>query len=230
MVENTSKTTENYFAELYNIDVKDKVRTKNGLSYLSWAAAWAEVKKRHPKAIYDVYEQRVKVPMPVSDSTGCVVYQEYGRPWFDDGTSGWVKVGVTINDIEYIERLPIMDYKNQPIPADKIRSTDANKAIQRALTKACARHGLGLYIYEGEDLPEESKELQKLREECYKLSIERAKLSAEAKKKVEDFCKSADENANGDARLIEDIDTLKKLKTQLMGIRVVKAKEKADNE
>ncbi len=229
MAENTSKATDNYFTELYNIDVRDKVKAKNGLSYLSWAAAWAEVKKKHPNATYTVYEQNLYSDsgVTINDTPLC---NSYPRPWFSDGTSGWVKVSVTINDIEYIERLPIMDYKNQPIPADKIRSTDANKAIQRALTKACARHGLGLYIYEGEDLPEESKEVQKLRGECYKLSIERAKLSAEAKKKVEDFCKSADENANGDARLIEDIDALKTLKTQLMGIRVVKAKEKADNE
>lgn len=227
MAENTSKPTDNYFTELYNIDVRDKVKAKNGLSYLSWAAAWAEVKKKHPNATYTVYEQNICYPLGVNCDMK-PAYNYYVRPWFDDGTSGWVKVSVTINDIEYIERLPIMDYKNQPIPADKIRSTDANKAIQRALTKACARHGLGLYIYEGEDLPEESKELQKLREECYKLSIERAKLSADAKKKVEDFCKSADENANGDARLIGDIDTLKKLKIQLMGIRVVKTKAKEE--
>ena len=47
-----------------------------------------------------------------------------------------------------------MDFKNQSIPFESIKSTDVNKAIQRSLTKACARHGLGLYIYAGEDLPE----------------------------------------------------------------------------
>ena len=50
-----------------------------------------------------------------------------------------------------------MDYKNNSIPADKITSTDANKAVKRALAKACAEHGLALYIYEGEDIPEQAK-------------------------------------------------------------------------
>ena len=51
-----------------------------------------------------------------------------------------------------------MDFKNKAIPYEQITSTDVNKAIQRSLTKACARHGLGLYIYAGEDLPEGEKE------------------------------------------------------------------------
>ena len=74
------------------------------------------------------------------------------RPWFDDGNTGWVKTGVTINGIEHIEDLPIMDFKNKSIPAKDITSSDANKSIQRSLTKACARHGVALWIYEGEDL------------------------------------------------------------------------------
>ena len=65
-----------------------------------------------------------------------------------------VKTGVTINGLEHIEFLPVMDYKNRSIPADSVTTFDINKAIQRSLTKACARHGLGLYIYAGEDLPE----------------------------------------------------------------------------
>ena len=48
-----------------------------------------------------------------------------------------------------------MDYKNKSISIENVTSFDVNKAIQRSLTKACARHGLGLYIYAGEDLPEE---------------------------------------------------------------------------
>ena len=47
-----------------------------------------------------------------------------------------------------------MDYKNNSIPVEKVTTMDVNKSIQRSLTKACARHGLGLYIYAGEDLPE----------------------------------------------------------------------------
>ena len=55
------------------------------------------------------------------------------------------------------QRSPVMDARNQSIPFDAVRSTDVNKAIQRSLTKACARHGLGLYIYAGEDLPESTE-------------------------------------------------------------------------
>jgi hypothetical protein len=65
-----------------------------------------------------------------------------------------VKTGVTIDGLEHIEYLPVMNYKNQSIPANAVTSFDVNKAIQRSLTKACARHGLGLYIYAGEDLPD----------------------------------------------------------------------------
>ena len=58
-----------------------------------------------------------------------------------------------INDQEHIEYLPVMDYRNNSILLDKITSVDVNKTIQRSLTKAIARHGLGLYVYAGEDLP-----------------------------------------------------------------------------
>ena len=134
----------NYFEVLNSINVSDKTEKKNGLTYLSWAWAWGEVKKLHPDANYKIYETE----------TGCI--------YWTDGKTAWVKTGVTINDIEHIEYLPVMDYKNKSIPVDSITSFDVNKAIQRSLTKAVARHGLGLYIYAGEDLPEqEQKEAPK---------------------------------------------------------------------
>lgn len=126
--------------ELLNaINVNGHTEQKNGLTYLSWAWAWAEVKKAYPGANYTIYE----------DSNG--------RPYHTDGRTCWVKTGVTIEGLEHIEYLPVMDYRNQSIPLEKVTSMDVNKAIQRSLTKACARHGLGLYIYAGEDLPEEEK-------------------------------------------------------------------------
>ena len=129
----------NYFRELNSIDCSDKVEKKNGLSYLAWAFAWGEVKKRFPDATYTIYEN------------------EAGWFYHTDGQTCWVKTGVTVNGIEHIEYLPVMDYKNQSIPQIKVTSFDVNKAIQRSLTKACARHGLGLYIYAGEDLPEDAE-------------------------------------------------------------------------
>lgn len=127
----------NYFIELNEINVNDKTEKKGTLTYLSWAWAWGELKKRHPDARYTVYENEV------------------GWPFFTDGKTAWVKVGVTVCDLEHIEYLPIMDYKNNSIPIEAITSFNMNTSIQRALTKAIARHGLGLYIYAGEDLPEQ---------------------------------------------------------------------------
>lgn len=124
------------FEVLNAINVNEHTEKKNGLTYLSWAWAWQEVKKAFPEATYTIYEN--------AD----------GWCYFTDGHTCWVKTGVTINDIEHIEYLPVMDYKNKSIPANAVTSFDVNKAIQRSLTKACARHGLGLYIYAGEDLPD----------------------------------------------------------------------------
>ena len=126
----------NYFVTLNNINVNDHTEKKNNLTYLSWAWAWGEVKKIHPDAVYTVYENND------------------GWNYFTDGKTCWVKTGVTVNGIEHIEYLPVMDFKNKSIPFDAVTSFDVNKTIQRSLTKACARHGLGLYIYAGEDLPE----------------------------------------------------------------------------
>lgn len=207
---------ENYFKQLYDIDVRGKTKTKNNLSYLSWAAAWSEVKKMFPDAIFKIYEQSIKV---TETFEGKVIEREIERPWFDDGNTGWVKTGVTINGIEHIEELPIMDFKNKSIAASNITSSDANKAIQRSLTKACARHGLGLYIYEGEDLPEESKEIGNLQAEIMEVIKKKSALSENAKEKVAKVCKEADISANGDPRLIEDIEVLKTLKKSLMAIR-----------
>ena len=128
---------DNYFTELYSVNVNGHTEKKNNLTYLSWAWAWGEIKKRHPDATYTVYEN--------AD----------GWNYHTDGRTCWVKTGVTVNGIEHIEYLPVMDYKNKSISIENVTSFDVNKAIQRSLTKACARHGLGLYIYAGEDLPEE---------------------------------------------------------------------------
>lgn len=128
--------SENYFVKLNSINVNDKTEKKNGLTYLSWAWAWAEVKKLYPDATYTIYEDA------------------NGRFYHTDGNTCWVKTGVTVNGIENIEYLPVMDFRNASIPVGKVTSFDVNKAVQRSLTKAVARHGLGLYIYAGEDLPE----------------------------------------------------------------------------
>lgn len=135
------KNEKSVFATLNAINVNEHVEKKDTgkvqLSYLSWAWAWAKVKENYPEASYTIYENKD------------------GWNYHTDGKTCWVKTGVTINGMEHIEYLPVMDNRNRSIPAESVTSFDVNKAIQRSLTKAAARHGLGLYIYAGEDLPEE---------------------------------------------------------------------------
>lgn len=128
------------FETLSAIDVSDHIEKKNGLSYLSWAWAWYILLKFYPSSTSEVYED------------------QNGRPWFDDGRSGWVKVSVTVEGITHTEYLPIMDNRNKSIPAERIDSFAANTAIQRCRTKAIGRHGLGISLYAGEDLPLEVAE------------------------------------------------------------------------
>ena len=97
---------ENIFNELNKIDVNDKVEKKNGLTYLSWAWAWGELKKRYPEAQYKIYENTLP--------SGYVVN------YFTDGRTAYVKTGVIINGLEHIEELPVMDYKNKSILLENI--------------------------------------------------------------------------------------------------------------
>lgn len=128
--------TKTPFEVLSAINCNGHTKKKNGLTYLSWAWAWQMVKQNFPLATYTVYEDRD------------------GRFYHTDGKTAWVKTGVTIEGTEHIEYLPVMDFRNASIALDKLTSFDVNKSIQRSLTKACARHGLGIYIFAGEDLPE----------------------------------------------------------------------------
>lgn len=134
------------FKTLNNINVNDHTERKNGLTYLAWAWAWGELKKLYPESFYTVYENKD------------------GLFYHTDGKTCWVKTGITLVDgekaLEHIEYLPVMDMRNKSIPVETVTSFDVNKAIQRSLTKAVARHGLGLYIYAGEDLPEDEAEAE----------------------------------------------------------------------
>lgn len=136
-MENNNKSV---FETLSAVNVSDKIEKKGNLSYLSWSYAWGEVKKRYPSAQYKVYERDTQQYGPIN--------------YFTDGMTCYVKVSVTIEGLEHVEMLPVMDYKNQAVPLAKVNSCLVNKSIQRAVTKACARHGLGLYVYAKEDLPE----------------------------------------------------------------------------
>jgi hypothetical protein len=117
-------------------NVNEHVEKKNGLSYLSWAWAWAEALKADPKASYKI--------------------EMFGDKCFMDinGTA-MVFVTVTMFDKPMTCQLPVMDYRNKAIPNPDAFAV--NTAIMRCMTKALALHGLGLYLYSGEDVPEEGK-------------------------------------------------------------------------
>ncbi len=134
------------FDKLYAIDVTAKTETKGprNLTYLAWASAWAIVKQHHSAASYVVYEN--------VSLDGLVLN------YFHDNSSCWVKVGtkLTPDGTEHIMTLPVMDYHYKSISREKVTSHDVNTAIQRCLVKSLAMHGLGLYIYEKDELPEKT--------------------------------------------------------------------------
>lgn len=127
--------TKSTFKTLTALNVKDRVEKKGRFDYLSWAYAWAMIKDQYPDANRKVYES-----------------EHTGLNYFTDGNTGYVKVGVTINDIEHVDYLPIMNHSNQSLSIDKITSFAVNKTIQRSTVKAIAMHGLGLSLWAGEDL------------------------------------------------------------------------------
>ena len=152
------KEEKSVFGVLNAINCNGHTEKKNGLTYLAWAWAWQMVKENYPTASYTIYENAE------------------GLNYHTDGRTCWVKTGVTIEGLEHIEYLPVMDYRNASIPKDKVTSMDVNKAIQRSLTKACARHGLGLYIYAGEDLPSGEAEKMSADDEAdFELACQRMK-------------------------------------------------------
>jgi len=121
-------TFESVWKTLSAIDCSDKAEKKNGLTYLSWAWAWGIMMEHYPEARYDfLVEER-------DDANTCTV---------------WCKV--TINDLERMMWLPVMDYKNKAIANPDARAISDTR--MRCLTKCLAMFGLGHYIYAGEDLP-----------------------------------------------------------------------------
>ena len=133
-MDNEKKVTEtNYFTELNAINVNKHVEKKGQFNYLSWAYAVAELLKRHPNATWEIIEYN-------------------GLPYNETPIGFFVKVAVTVNGVTRSQIHPVLDNNNRPIA--KPTSFQINTSIQRCLVKAISLHGLGLYIYAGEDLPD----------------------------------------------------------------------------
>ena len=144
--------TNDTFKKLYGINVNDKTETKEGLTYLSWAWAWAVVKSECPDATYNIKRFENGLPYVYDANTGYMVFTD-----------------VTINGLTHEMWLPVMDSHNRAMKSEPYTITtkygkeirveaatmfDINKTIMRCLVKNLAVFGLGLYIYAGQDLPD----------------------------------------------------------------------------
>ena len=128
------EAVESIYKELSKVECDTDKKGK--FTYVSWAVAWDTIKKLNPNVNSKIYEN------------------QEGKPYFEVLNGLFVKVGVTINEQEHICWYPVLDNLNKEIPKDQVTVFDLNKSLQRALAKAIALHGLGLYVFKGEDLPE----------------------------------------------------------------------------
>jgi len=129
-----SKTTQSTFMKLYKTDVSKYIEKKGQFNYLSWANAVAELKKACPTARWGVTKA------------------EDGSPFFVTQCGYFVDVWVEVDGISLSQIHPVLDNRNQSI--EQPNAFQINTSLQRALAKCIALHGLGLYIFAGEDLPE----------------------------------------------------------------------------
>ncbi len=129
----TSAPSGNYFAALSAINVNEHIERKGGFSYLSWPFAVAQLRLAEPTASWEV--RRFD-----------------GLPYLASDLGVFVEVAVTVQGVCLSQIHPVLDSRNRPILAPT--AFDINASIQRCLVKAIALHGLGLYIYAGEDLPQ----------------------------------------------------------------------------
>lgn len=124
---------ENYFTRLNSINVSEHIEKKGQFSYLSWPYAVAQLRQADPTATW-------------------TVLRFDGLPYQKTEAGCFVEVAVTVQGVTLSQIHPVLDAKNEPV--ERPNAFDINTSIQRCLVKAIALHGLGLYIYAGEDLPE----------------------------------------------------------------------------
>ena len=147
------------FNALSNLDLSDKCEKRESLTYVSWSNAWSEFKSAYPSATYQILKN------------------ENGLPYFSDPNLGiMVFTEVTVDDVTHQMWLPVMDSKNKAMKLEPYTYSvwnnfkkafeektvqgasmfDINKTLMRCLVKNLAMFGLGLYIFQGDDLPEKS--------------------------------------------------------------------------
>lgn len=206
----------NFFQTLYDVDVRERMYQKQGLSYLPWATAWSEVAKVYPTATYEI-----------------VKFGEKQLPYTESDLGIMVYTKVTVEGVTREMCLPVMDSSNKAMKTfeysykvkggEKTVSAatmfDINKTIMRCLAKNLAMFGIGLHLWTKEEAPENTIECKRLQDECMELIKKKCSISDSVKEKVATACKEADPDANGDPKLIEDVEVLRALKKTLLAIR-----------
>jgi len=130
------------FKTLSSVNVEGFTKGKNGYKFLSWSHAVNQLLKYYPNAIWN--------------------HREWdGLPYLKTEAGYFVEMSVTINGITRSQLHPVLDYRNKPINVPN--AFELNTSLQRALAKAISLHGLGLYIYQGEDMPLDEKEAMMIR-------------------------------------------------------------------
>lgn len=149
-------------------DIKQKEGGKNKetgktiyLKYLSWATAHKIMRTIDPNA--QIIEHEFEHFSVMSGQQQDFLITEL-KPYRQTGDGYMVQVSVEMFGKMETENYAVINFRGQPVL--KPTSTDINKALKRAFVKALAKHGVALYLYEGEDIPDQPKidvkELEKL--------------------------------------------------------------------
>ena len=211
----------NYFNELYSVDVSgmtEKKNDKDDLTYLPWAVAWRELKRIKPNSTYKIHR-----------------FGENQAPYFIDDRLGiMVETEVTVDGITHEMQMVVMNGANKAmklvpytydtkfkkdVVVEAATMFDINTAIMRCLTKNIAMHGIGLTVFEKMEIPQTVIDLKNKQDEAYALLIKVCAKSEAAKNEASKVAKEIDVDANGDPRLIDDMDKLETLIKKLKGIR-----------
>lgn len=144
------------FEILSEIDTSSYQMNKNGFTYLSWAHAWRATKKRFPNAQFEII------------NFDNLPFQKTEIGYF-------VSVSVTIESTTHNEIMPVLDYANRPLKNPNV--FDINKSHKRCLVKALALHGLGIHVFAGEDIPDETESIENSRKQLIDLLKENDKYS-----------------------------------------------------
>lgn len=162
------------FQTLNEVDITPFLKEKNKMKYLPWSSCWQIIKSRYPSA-------KCK---PIKTESGCIYHT--------DGKTCWVETEMTIEGETQNETLAVMDFRNQSIKEETVASTEVGKSLKRCMVKNAALFGLGLSLWNGEELSNAAKEAKKKASEV-EIGIKnlQAEIVAKAKKLIENGVDSA---------------------------------------